>query len=100
MSLIKVLPFAVLVGVSGCGGSSPGGPRPVVNPPVGFAYVTATTTSAGGIGSVYDYAVLQDGSVSPLAQMSVSAGVEPAAIAVDQAGRHAKRRPRTWTKHA
>jgi DNA-binding beta-propeller fold protein YncE len=87
---ITVLPFALLLGVSGCGGDSGTvGPPPVVNPPVGFAYVTVTATSAGGAGSVYEYAVLEDGSVSPLAQVSVSAGVEPAAIAVDQAGRHA-----------
>jgi Lactonase, 7-bladed beta-propeller len=87
MRLITVLPFAALVGVSGCGGGS-GGPPPVVNPPVGFAYVTATATSDGGAGSVYEYAVLEDGSVSPLAQVSVSAGVEPAAIALNQADRH------------
>jgi DNA-binding beta-propeller fold protein YncE len=90
MRLITALPFAVLVGVSGCGGGSGmAGPPPVVNPPVGFAYVTAMAASAGGVGSVYQYAILQDGSVSPLAQTSVSAGVEPAAIALDQAGRHA-----------
>jgi len=90
MRLITVLPFAVLVGVSGCGGGSGTvGPPPVVNPPVGFAYVTVGATSAGSVGSVYEYAVLEDGSISPLAQVSVSAGDEPAAIAVDQAGRHA-----------
>jgi DNA-binding beta-propeller fold protein YncE len=88
MRPITVLPFAVLVGVSGCG-AGPGsvGPPPVVNPPVGFAYVTVM--AAGGVGSVYEYAVLDDGSVSPLAQVSVSAGVGPAAIALDQASGHA-----------
>jgi 6-phosphogluconolactonase (cycloisomerase 2 family) len=55
---------------------------------VGFAYVTVMATSAGSVGSVYEYAVLEDGSVSPLAQVSVSAGVEPAAIALNQADRH------------
>ena len=89
MRLIKVLPLAVSVGASGCGGSGSGGPPPVVNPPVAFAYVTAMATGTGGMGSVYEYAVLEDGSVSPLAQVAVSAGVQPAAIAVDQAGRHA-----------
>jgi 6-phosphogluconolactonase (cycloisomerase 2 family) len=90
MRLITVLPFAVLVGVSGCGaGSGTVGPPPVVNPPVGFAYVTVAATSAGGVGSVFEYAVLEDGSVSPLTQVSVSAGDEPAAIALDQAGHHA-----------
>jgi 6-phosphogluconolactonase (cycloisomerase 2 family) len=90
MRLITVLPFAAFVGVSGCGGGSGTvGPPPVVNPPVGFAYVTVGATSAGSVGSVHEYAVLEDGSISPLAQVSVSAGDEPAAIAVDQAGRHA-----------
>jgi DNA-binding beta-propeller fold protein YncE len=87
--LIRALPFAVFVGVCGCGaGSGIVGPPPAVNPPVGFAYVTVAATSAGGAGSVYGYSVLEDGSISPLPQVSVSAGVEPAAIALDQAGRH------------
>jgi DNA-binding beta-propeller fold protein YncE len=88
--LITVLAFAGMVGVSGCGaGAGTAAPPPVVNPPVGFAYVTVTATSAGGAGAVYEYAVLDDGSVSPLAQVSVSAGVEPAAIALNQADHHA-----------
>lgn len=87
--LIRALPFAVLVGACGCGGGSGTvAPPPVANPAVGFAYVTVAATSAGGIGSVYEYAVLEDGSIAPLPQVSVSAGVEPAAIALDQAGRH------------
>jgi DNA-binding beta-propeller fold protein YncE len=89
LRLIRALPFAVFVGVYGCGaGSGTGGPPPPVNPPVGFAYVTVAATSAGGVGSVYGYSVLEDGSISPLPQVSVSAGVEPAAIALDPAGRH------------
>jgi len=48
---------------------------------VGFAYVTSTATSPGGAGSVYEYTVLDDGSVAPLAQGSVAAGIEPAALA-------------------
>jgi DNA-binding beta-propeller fold protein YncE len=88
MRLITVLPFAVLGAVSGCGAGSGTAVPPVVNPPVGFAYVTARATSAGGAGSVYEYAVLGDGSVSRLAQVSVGAGVDPAAVAVHQ-GRHA-----------
>ena len=79
--LIRALPFAVLVGVCGCGGGSGTvAPPPVVNPAVGFAYVTAAAAGAGGIGSVYEYSVLEDGSIAPLPQVSVSAGVEPAAI--------------------
>jgi DNA-binding beta-propeller fold protein YncE len=85
--LIRALPFAVLVGVCGCG-SGTVAPPPIANPAVGFAYVTVAATSAGGIGSVYEYSVLEDGSIAPLPQVSVSAGVEPAAIALDQAGRH------------
>jgi DNA-binding beta-propeller fold protein YncE len=89
MRLIRVLPFAMLVGECGCGaGSGTVGPPPAVDPPVGFAYVTVAATGAGGVGSVYEYSVLEDGSISPLPQVSVSAGVEPAAIALDQAGRH------------
>jgi len=89
LRLFTILPFAVLVGVSGCGAGSPTvAPPPVVNPPVGFAYVTVMATSAGGVGSVHEYAVLDDGSVSPLSQVSVNAGVDPAAVALDQAARH------------
>jgi hypothetical protein len=88
MRLTMVLLFATLVGVSGCGaGSGMAVPPSVVNPPVGFAYVTDMAAGAGGVGSVYEYAVLDDGSVSPLAQVSVSAGVGPAAVAL--ANRHA-----------
>lgn len=88
MRLIMALPCAVLVGVSGCGaGSGAVAPPPVVSPPVGFAYVTVMATSAGGVGTVYEYAVMDDGSVSPLAQVSVSAGVGPAALALSN--RHA-----------
>lgn len=86
--LIAVLPFAAVIAVTGCGGASAPGVPSVVNPPVGFAYVTAAATSAGGAGSVYEYAVRADGSVSPLAQASISAGVEPTAVALDQAARH------------
>lgn len=86
---IKMLPFAVSVGVCGCGGGAgTAAPPPTPNPPVGFAYVTSTATSAGGVGSVYEYSVREDGSIAPLPQVSVNAGVEPAAIALDQAGRH------------
>ncbi len=55
-------------------------PPPIDNPPVGFAYVTVTATGPGAVGSVYEYAVLNDGSVSPLAQVSVGAGVGPAPV--------------------
>jgi hypothetical protein len=82
LRLIAVLSFAVLVGVSGCGAGSDTAVPPVGKPAVAYAYVTAMATSAGGAGSVYEYAVLNDGSVSPLAQVSVSAGVEPAAVAL------------------
>jgi DNA-binding beta-propeller fold protein YncE len=87
MRLITMLPFAVLVGVSGCGGGSGRVAPPVVNPPVGFAYVTVMAAGAGGVGAVYEYAVLADGSVSPLAQVSIGAGVGPAGVAL--ANRHA-----------
>ena len=82
MRLITVLPFALLLGVSGCGGGSGTVVPRVSNPAVGFAYVTVAATSAGGAGSVYEYAVLDDGSVIPLAEVSVSAGIDPAAVAL------------------
>ena len=88
MRLLPVLPFAVLAGTGGCGSGAGRGAPPVTNSPVGFAYVTDSSTSVGGMGSVYEYAVLADGSLSPLAQVSVSAGVGPAAVAVDRAGGH------------
>jgi 6-phosphogluconolactonase len=81
--LITLLPFAVLVGVNGCGaGPGSAAPPPVANPPVGFAYVTDAASTASDVGSVYEYAVLNDGSVSPLAQVSISAGVGPGAVVV------------------
>jgi hypothetical protein len=81
MRLFTPLPFTVLVGLSGCG-AGPADKGPAVDPPVGFAYVTDAASSAGDVGSVYEYAVLNDGSVSPLAQVSISAGVAPGAVVV------------------
>lgn len=76
-----VLPFAALVVLSGCGGGSVS-KGPAVDPPVGFADVTDAASSAGEVGSVYEYAVQNDGSLSPLAQMSISTGVGPGAVVV------------------
>jgi 6-phosphogluconolactonase (cycloisomerase 2 family) len=75
-----VLSCVLLAGLSACGG---GDGRSAVTQPgtVAYAYVTSTN-GTGGPGAVYEFAVRDDGSVAPLAPVSVAAGVEPAAVAV------------------
>jgi len=73
--------MAALLAVSGCG-SGRGSPGIVQNPPIGYAYVRSTSPSPGGAGAVYEYAIREDGSVSPLPQPSISAGINPSAVLV------------------
>jgi 6-phosphogluconolactonase (cycloisomerase 2 family) len=76
-----VAPVVALLALSGCG-SGRGSPGIVQNPPIGYAYVTSTSPSSGGAGAVYEYAIREDGSVSPLPQPSISAGINPSAVLV------------------
>jgi len=50
--------------------------------PIAYAYVTSAGSSPGSAGAVYQYAILTDGSLSPLAPALVGAGMNPSAVVV------------------
>lgn len=78
-----------LLATSGCGSGGSGGatqaPPPKGASLPGYAYVTGTSTSAS-VGTVLEYAVAMDGSLTPMPIGSIPAGANPVAIAVDNAG--------------
>jgi len=78
-------PLSGILALSGCG-SGHGGAALPQNPPMGYAYVTSAGSSSGSAGAVYEYALREDGSASPLTKPSIGAGVNPAAIAVTRNG--------------
>lgn len=82
---LTLLPLAAVLASSGCG-SGHGGASPPQNPIMGYAYVTSAGPTPGGAGAVYEYALRTDGSAAPLAQPSIGAGINPAAIAVTRNG--------------
>ncbi len=78
-------------GLAACGGSgggnllsSPGEHSPS---PEGFLYITAAATN-GSPGSVFQYSIGADGSVTPQSVSSVSAGTNPMGVAADPSGRY------------
>jgi hypothetical protein len=97
MRPITVLSFAMLVGIAGCSpdGSATAVGLPHVHAPhvshatlPGYLYVTAAAAGAGASGALYQYSVGSNGSVTPMAKASVSAGVNPAAVAADPSGHY------------
>jgi len=82
---LTLFPLASILALSACG-SGHSGATPPSNPPMGYAYVTSAGPSSGSAGAVYEYALRIDGSASPLAQSSIGAGINPAAIAVKRSG--------------
>jgi 6-phosphogluconolactonase (cycloisomerase 2 family) len=75
------LTLATILALSGCGsGSSGAGSKTYA--PGAYAYVTSAGATPGSAGAVYEYAIGSDGSVSPLAQPSIGAGIDPAAVVV------------------
>jgi 6-phosphogluconolactonase (cycloisomerase 2 family) len=55
---------------------------------LGYAYVASAGPNPGSAGAIYEYALLNDSSVSPLNQASVGAGIYPAAVVVSQSRGH------------
>jgi 6-phosphogluconolactonase (cycloisomerase 2 family) len=88
MHLIGAAPFAAMLGLCGCGAGSDGMGTRAPPPAVAYAYVSARPAAAASPGAVYEYAVLGDGSLSALTPASIAAGLDPAAVAVDQASRY------------
>jgi 6-phosphogluconolactonase (cycloisomerase 2 family) len=81
-SRYAVLPLAAFLALVGCG--SGGEADTTQATPVAYAYVTSAATSPGNPGAVYEYAIMNDSSVSPLAQASVGAGINPSTLVVFQ----------------
>jgi 6-phosphogluconolactonase (cycloisomerase 2 family) len=54
----------------------------------GFAYVASAGPTPGSAGAVYEYAIGVDGTLSPQAQPSIAAGVNPSALVVTGSGGH------------
>jgi 6-phosphogluconolactonase (cycloisomerase 2 family) len=54
----------------------------------GFAYVASAGPTPGSAGAVYEYAVGGDGTLSPLAQPSIAAGLNPSVLVVAGNGGH------------
>jgi hypothetical protein len=73
-SRFRVIPLAAILALCGCHSGGAGGPTNP-NPATGYAYVASASATPGGAGAVYEYAVLSDGSLSPLAQASIAAGI-------------------------
>ena len=51
---------------------------------IAYAYVASAGSNPGSAGAIYEYAVMSDYSVSPLPQVSISAGIDPAAVVLAQ----------------
>jgi 6-phosphogluconolactonase (cycloisomerase 2 family) len=79
-----VLAMGVSLASGGCGSDGGGATTTTQPTPIGYAYVTSTGSSPSTAGAVYEYAILNDFSVAPLAQASISAGLDPSAVVVTQ----------------
>jgi hypothetical protein len=74
---------SALLALSACG-SGENGPTTTQPAPSAYAYVASAGASPSSAGAIYEYALMTDYSVSPLPQASISAGVDPAAVVVNQ----------------
>src|SRR6204780_5107939 len=79
-----VLAMAVLMASGGCGSDGSGSTTSTQPVPIGYAYVTSAGSSPSSAGAVYEYAILNNFSLTPLAQASISAGINPSAVVVAQ----------------
>jgi len=83
----RSLALAAILAVGGCGSGHGGAgvsqnKQPYPANTSGFVYVASTGPTPGSAGAVYEYAVGADGSLSPLAQPSIAAGVNPSSLVV------------------
>jgi 6-phosphogluconolactonase (cycloisomerase 2 family) len=89
---LSVVSLAAIFATSGCGSGHSGSVVDQNNQyhypsnSTGFAYVTSTGPTPGSAGAVYEYAVGVDGNLSPLAQLSIAAGINPTSLVVEGNG--------------
>jgi DNA-binding beta-propeller fold protein YncE len=73
--------------MSAGGGTPPGPPQGNGYVPLGYAYIASKDTQQSGTaGSIYQYAIAADGSLSALGVPSVPTGVDPVSIVADSTG--------------
>jgi 6-phosphogluconolactonase (cycloisomerase 2 family) len=84
-AVARIATSATLGWLAGCGGGTNMADGP---PSPGYAYVTSSSEVETQPGTVYQYAVGTDGSLTPLSATSVTAGMNPTSIVSDPAGHH------------
>jgi hypothetical protein len=81
--------LTALLASSGCGSDqsgSAGDTQPTDTQPSGIAYIYIASAGPepGSVGAIYEYEVMSDDSLAPLPQLSISTGIDPAAVVVFQ----------------
>jgi hypothetical protein len=88
---LSVLFFAASLVLSGCDSGHGGSGLILITPPnqnqyppnsTGFAYIASAGPTPDSAGAVYEYAVGVNGTLTPLAQPSIAAGINPSALVV------------------
>jgi hypothetical protein len=85
---LSVVSFAAILATSGCGsghgGSGVNQNNQYHSPDnsTDFAYVASAGPTPGTAGAVYEYSVGVDGTLTPLAQPSIVAGINPSSLAI------------------
>jgi hypothetical protein len=85
---LSVVSLAAFLATSGCGSGNGGSGINQNNQhhypdnSTGFAYVASTGPTPDSAGAVYEYSVGIDGTLTPLAQPSIAAGINPSSLAV------------------
>jgi len=88
LRLLSVIAVAASLASSGCGSDHGGGTVNENNQyaPNNYVYVASAGLAPGSTGAVYEYALGADGTLSPLAQPSIAAGINPSALVVVNIG--------------
>jgi len=88
LHVLRFIFVGAILAASGCG-SGEGGSElnqnnqsHYPNDSTGFAYVASTGATLDTAGAVYEYSVGGDGTLTPLAQPSILAGINPSSVAV------------------
>jgi len=88
LRLLSVIAVAASLASSGCGSDHGGGTVNQNNQyaPNNYVYVASAGLAPGSTGAVYEFALGADGTLSPLAQPSIAAGINPSALVVVNIG--------------
>lgn len=88
LRLLSVIAVAASLASSGCGSDHGGGTVNQNNQyaPNNYVYVASAGLAPGSTGAVYEFALGADGTLSPLAQPSIAAGINPSALLVVNIG--------------